>query len=341
MNNDQKPSLQEWKELYTAALEFKELAPWDWMHDCDIFGVKNPENGEIGYCCIMGAAGEHYALGLYLGSEGLMGITKILSGEFSNFKDEAFFLQKCLMASFEDRKYLNKQDLAQIKTLDLKFRGSNAWPMFRNHTPGFVPWYLDSAQARFLTIALQQAIDVSKRFRKDKSLLEYPSNAHYFVRVPRKMGEDIVWQDEWLVPLPAEKEALPVVHVDETILSRLKKAKSTRKGTWEIDFFYMPAVISEKGERPCYPFMSLIVDHDSAFIFNFQIEKRDMVLTNFPAKFIEFLEKTKFMPGRILVKRDEIRRILEPLAAKLGIELRSVESLPAMEYAQRSMRGFI
>lgn len=188
---------------------------------------------------------------------------------------------------------------------------------------------------------MQQAIEVSTRFKKDKSLLEHPSSDHYFVRVPGKQGENIKWQDEWLVPLPPEKEAPPVMRVDETILSRLKKAKSQRKGTWEIDFFYMPAIISEKGERPCYPFMSLVVDHDSAFIFNFQLERRAVSMSNFPAKFIGFLEKTKLMPERILVKRDEVRRILEPLAAKLGIELRSVESLPALEYAQRSMRGFI
>jgi hypothetical protein len=56
--------------------------------------------------------------------------------------------------------------------------------MFRDHTPGFVPWYLENAQVRFLTIALQQAIEVSTRFKKDESLLEHPSRAHYFVRVP-------------------------------------------------------------------------------------------------------------------------------------------------------------
>jgi hypothetical protein len=46
------------------------------------------ENKWVIYCCIMGAAGEHYALGLYLGSEGLMGISKILSGDFSECKEE-------------------------------------------------------------------------------------------------------------------------------------------------------------------------------------------------------------------------------------------------------------
>ncbi|MCD4809433.1 MAG: hypothetical protein K8R17_05995, partial [Methanosarcinales archaeon] len=186
MNIDPSPSLQEWKALYEAALEFKELAPWNWMHETDIFGVKDPVSGEIGYCCIRGGAGEHYALGLYLGSEGLYGLSRILSGEFSEFKDEALFIQNCLMASFEDRKSLQKQDLQQIKALGLKFRGRNAWPLFRNYMPGFFPWYLNDDEVRFLTVALQQAKDVSLRFKKYPGLLVHPSKDHYFVRVPDK-----------------------------------------------------------------------------------------------------------------------------------------------------------
>jgi hypothetical protein len=38
MNIDPSPSLQEYKALYEAALEFNELAPWNWMHETDIFG---------------------------------------------------------------------------------------------------------------------------------------------------------------------------------------------------------------------------------------------------------------------------------------------------------------
>ncbi len=250
MDVDQLPSLQEWKALYEAALEFKELAPWNWMHDSDIFGVKDPVSGEIGYCCIMGAAGEHYALGLYLGSEGLGGLSRILSGEFSEFKDEALYVQKCLMAFFEDRKYLQKQDLQQIKALGLKFRGSNAWPLFRSYVPGFVPWYLAGEEARFLTVALKQAIDVSTRFKNDPGLLVHPSKVHYLVRVPDKLGESIIWKDEWLEPSPLKKEDSPTMPIDETTLSRLKKARLQRRGTWEIDFFYVPAPVWEKGERP-------------------------------------------------------------------------------------------
>lgn len=30
MNTNQAPSLQDWKALYDAAIEFKKTAPWDW-----------------------------------------------------------------------------------------------------------------------------------------------------------------------------------------------------------------------------------------------------------------------------------------------------------------------
>src|SRR5665648_220396 len=120
MDIDQSPSLEEWKALYEAAHEFKELAPWNWMHDTDIFGVKDPVSGEIGYCCIMGAEGKFYALGLYLGSKGLCGLSDILSGDTSEFNDEAMFIQNCLMASFENRKNLQKQDLQPVSYTHLR-----------------------------------------------------------------------------------------------------------------------------------------------------------------------------------------------------------------------------
>ncbi len=106
--SEKHPSISQWRNLYNAAIEFRKLAPWEWMYDSDLFGVINPENGETGYCCIMGNLGEHYALGVYLGAEGLEGYREMQEGDYFSNPLEMIHLQKCLMASFENREYLSK-----------------------------------------------------------------------------------------------------------------------------------------------------------------------------------------------------------------------------------------
>ncbi|MGA9347192.1 MAG: hypothetical protein WBW48_00105 [Anaerolineae bacterium] len=135
------PTTADWQALYQAALEFKEIEAWTWMYDSDVFGVQNPVSGEIGYCCIMGALGEMFALAVYLGSEGLESYMRIAS-EPPLDPSEAFeelLLQKCLMASFANREELAKEDYQVIKRLGLKFRGRIAWPLFRSYRPAYHP----------------------------------------------------------------------------------------------------------------------------------------------------------------------------------------------------------
>jgi hypothetical protein len=88
------------------------------MWDSDLFGVQNPVTGEIGYCCVMGGAGEHFSLTVFLDSEGLDGYLKIQSGEFYSSLEDMLNLQKCLTASFEDKKFLQKEDFQVIKKVE-------------------------------------------------------------------------------------------------------------------------------------------------------------------------------------------------------------------------------
>src|SRR6266436_6262366 len=58
-------------ELFNLAIRVEELAPWRWMEETDLIGIENPETGEIGFISVMGSVGEHEAVALYLGAEGL------------------------------------------------------------------------------------------------------------------------------------------------------------------------------------------------------------------------------------------------------------------------------
>lgn len=159
------PTQEEWKDLYEAARMFKELAPWKWMEDPDVFGVENPETGETGYCCIMGALGEVLGLLVYLGSEGLALYEGLQSGKITIEDEDLFARQNCLAVTFDDREMIDNKDLGIIKSLGLKFRGRQSWPSFRSHLPGFMPWYLTGAEVRFLGLAIRQAMSVAERLR--------------------------------------------------------------------------------------------------------------------------------------------------------------------------------
>ena len=338
--NDKPPSIQEWRDLYDAAIEFKKIECWNWMWDTDIFGVQNPVTGEIGYCCVMGGAGEHFALAVYQGSEGLNGYLKLQSKKNYPSLEDMLNLQKLLMASFEDREFLQKEDFQLIKKVDLKFSGPNSWPLFRSYRPGCHPWYLTSEEARYLTLCLWQAIDVSLRFKDDSEMLTPPTENHYLIRVPKKDETGLSWRDEWIEPLPLKKAEIIVEPIDADRLEEIKDRIPNSQGVWEVDFFYYPKPVKEKGERPFYPYVTLWVEHHSGLILNHHLAKPAECISEFQGQFLKLAENYKSLPQEILVKKEETFKLLEPITSELGIKLRRVKRLRMLEDAKASMSKF-
>ncbi len=340
MNSERRlaPTEQEWRDLYRAADTFKQLAPWEWMLDSDLFGVRDPETDEIGYCCVMGNLGEHFALGLYLGDEGLRGLTRIAAGEFEPPNTGALFVQHCLMASFEDRDVLSKQDRDQIKALGLKYRGRNAWPHFRNYTPGYVPWHLTGAEARFLTVALHEACEVAQRFREDEEVLDPPVAGQILVRASEKG----VWRDTWHMPDLSAAGLAPVPPVDEVGLQRLKQAGLPRGGTWESDCFYSPQGVQERpDERPYFPTVCLFVDQRTGMVLAPEMASPEDWRTAYQNHLLTLAAQMGMVPREIAVQSPELRDLLAPAAYALGIKVRVARRLPALEEARDALMGFM
>ncbi len=114
----------------------------------------------------------HYGLGVYLGTKGLYGFNQILV--HADDMPGLTFLeyQDNIMCSFEDREQLDKADYDQIKALGLRFRGRNAWPLFRRYEPGFYPWPVNADECVFLTHALRQIPIVVSDLRKGQLRLD-------------------------------------------------------------------------------------------------------------------------------------------------------------------------
>ncbi len=330
------PTLDEWRRLYEAAAKLKEEAPWEWMFEDEIFGVRNPETGQIGYVSIMGANGEHLALAVYLGSKGLDGFWRLSRGE--GMEDPGFLLEvPQLQISFEDREMVDKEDRAVMKALDLRFRGRQAWPLFRSYRPGCAPWFLTAEEARFLARVTEQALDVIARLGEDPDLLEPPEDDdEYLVRVQTEAG----WQDEWLSPESVPVRPPPAVDIER--LTQMRKELPRQSFTLEAELFTLPSFIKdEEDERPYLPYSLMIVEAESGLILAMELmvakPSLDAVWEQAAAKLLDTLSQMGALPKRIAVRSERLQNILIPIAAGLGSQLQISPRLPALDEARTAM----
>ena len=336
-------SLRDWAALYEAAIEFKNLRCWEWINDSDLFGVENPETGEIGYCCVLGQLGEVLALNVYPGSEGLESYWRLHDASSAAMEQEEDLdnraligSQMCLMASFEERSELDQKDLRIIRALGMKFRGKNQWPMFRSYQPGFVPWFLMPPEVRFLPTALRQAAEVATRLRDNPELLDPPDGDTelYFVRV---LAEG-TWKDKWQRPAPyTVHQSVPLL--DEVRLARIQRGKFPHRATWHAAYVVLPMVI-EEGDRPYYP-CGFPVLSEEGMALGMDLFKPGEIEHALGDKFLNLVEKLKYLPERLLVADEEAFKLLEPIAGKLGFQIKQADRLPAIETFLRGMEEYL
>jgi hypothetical protein len=211
--------------------------------------------------------------------------------------------------------------------------------MFRSYEPGYYPWYLNQPQVHFLTIALQQAADVSLRIKIDGDLLTNTEEDQYLVRIPERSGSELRWKDEWLSPVPLEGTKYEAPAIDEIRLQRIKKRRLRPAGIWEVDFFQFSMPIQEGG-RPFFPLCLLIVDQTSGFVFETRLESKDRHRHEFLNQMLSVIEKNAYLPQEIWVKSEEVFQLFEVLVSRLGMKMKQVKKLNQLEYAKRSMNSY-
>ena len=331
-------SLKAWKALHEAARDFRDTKCWLWMWDTDLFAVEDPETGEIGYCCVIGRLGEVTGLAVYRGSEGLQSYLRMQSEELSGEDADPSLIPKCLLASFEDRELLQKQDLDVIKKLNLTFRGRGQWPLFRSYEPGYFPWYLTAEEVTYLTLMLRQAKEVSIRFRENGELLTPHARGLYFVRRAERRGGELQWKDTWMEPKPFERKESPAVPIDRLRLERIGATATIKEMSWETDFFYLPVPVREGKERPYYPYALVWVDHNTGFILRCHTTTPEECFKEYIGQFLDLIEDLKLIPSDILVRREPVVELFKPVAAELGIQLKCIESLRTIEDFRKNLR---
>ncbi|MBN1564894.1 MAG: hypothetical protein JXA10_13690 [Anaerolineae bacterium] len=342
MSRENQPSHDEWRALHESWMQVKDLAPWDWMYEANLFGVQNPETDEIGYVSVMGNFGEHYAMALYQGARGLYKFWQMQRElEFNPF---LVIETPQLQASWEDRNNLDNTDRQVIKDLGLKFRGKKAWPQFQSYRPGHVPWYIEADEARFLTVAIQQLLDVAPRFKANPGLLPNPATERYLVRVPRQESNSLVWEDT-IQPMPPEPKGRLYMPMDTDLLDEVKTLPQHRDKI-EMDLFLIPSPIREhKDKRPYFPYMLMAVHGRSGAIMGGELLQPGPDLTSVweqvPLTTLAYFASFGARPRMIYVTSSRLAELLERLAQELGCRVIVRRNLRYLGEAKSSLMNYL
>jgi uncharacterized protein DUF6930 len=324
------------KQLYDLAIQVKALAPWQWIEETDVFGVAHPETDELGFVSIMGSVGEYEAVAVYLGAEGFHDFIDFQADQSAT--PERVMEMRHLQAGFSDREYLEKEDRNLIKELGLKFKGRNAWPIFRSYRAGYAPWFVTRTEASMLIHALSQVLDVAVRVRDDPDPIQPSGRVEkggYWVRAAHREGGELIWEDQvWSIPRP--KRESPTVIVDTDSLELLKH--TPRSGLdLEVDLVLTPARIAKPRQRPLSMYVFMIADSNSGFLFGAETMTAEPSLSEMhagiPNALVKALLQNQIMPEKLLVRSKFLRGLLRNLTQSLNIELRHADKLPAIDEA--------
>lgn len=231
---------------------------------------------------------------------------------------------------------MSQKDRDVIKQLGLKFRGRQAWPLFRSYRPGYVPWYLEAEEAEFLVCALEQVLDVAPRFREHPQMLTPGDDATYLARVPRETGASLTWEDQPATIPPDQPVSIPLA-MDMEALQWLKQAPRSQ-ARLEVDFFWLLAHIGEKGERPYYGYMLMMVDAASGMLLGNELLRPEPTLEAMygliPAVVVQQLARLGLVPREVSVRSGLMFDLLQLLTDDLGFTVSEVESLLALDSAR-------
>ena len=126
---------------------------WKKLSDTEIFAVRLPED-RIGYISVMGMAGGHCALGLYIGEEGLNSFRRMAKADWAAMNpftfQEQFLQQNCLQCVFLGKDELSEEEKAGVKEYarshGIRIAGKNAYPQLVRYKPGYYPWHIEEGR---------------------------------------------------------------------------------------------------------------------------------------------------------------------------------------------------
>lgn len=334
-------------KLYECAFAYKKTKLWEVVWDLDVFAVKLSD-GRVGYISIMGAAGKHCALGVYIGQEGLDSFRYIAS--FDQFKLFPFefhaqvMQQDCIQCSFEKRDDLSPEEQEEVRAYaranGIRLAGAKAFPRFTRYRPNRCPWLLQTKEEQDILCQALTAATALAGFLKEKSPAEIGivqiGSAEQEIPMLEKCGGAYILTK---AVVPGEKPTeYPAPGAGNDVgIAKLKKLK--KAGVWDCGIVLLPEPVrDEENEVPYFPTMFLAVEVSSGYTLPLppikDYEKNAEALLDIV---IEGLLRQKVCPRKIRVRDERTYVFVKELCRRLRIMLEMAEDLDALREAEAAL----
>ena len=158
----------------------------------------------------------------------------------------------------------------------------------------------------------------------------------YLVRVPQEEKGTLVWGDQ-MMPVPEPEPPQIRILLDMGALHQLRNLPLSRLEL-EVDFFSMPTPVQDKGGRPYFPAMLLMVDGEMGMILGFSMlppaETREILWGQIPMEIVRKLTDLGARPQEIRVASPVLANLLAPVGRELNCPIHLVDALPGLEQAR-------
>ena len=330
--------------MLDAAFRFRAVEPWSELTDSDIFAVST--SCGIVYCSVMGNAGEHHSLGIYIGEKGFCTYlhTLVLNGKSSIEAMLDAITFDCINCDFMQAKDIEDNVKKVIRQYaenhGIKIPRKYGWVDFTRFRPYRGQWCItDGDDAKIAEEALRAATFFADNFHgKNYEAVGLDPLGKY---PPPKGGKQIplVTANEDGSYTISQTTTPPLIDVEyiQPMFSNqvLVHSVTNMKNTADVEcrLLHIPApVMPQDGEPPVYPGVFTMVDsHSGEMLF-------PLMTTDYPndadrllTELANHLCSLGRHPKRMIVGDELTHSLLTDFCKKCGIELNMADSLPNLE----------
>jgi len=329
--------------LIAATTEFAAAKPWEIMADCDVVGLTDSVTGGIRLALVLGNGGEVFGAAFYRRTTGIRWLLNALHSSEDCLSLEAVEGIDAIKVELMTKRELLKGDLELLKTVNFKPSGQGrVWPQFQSSIPGFMPWFVDQAEAKQLLADIPRLTKFHALFCQHPNLFEEHLPGEIpFLPCPMPARPLVVTDIDWR-PVVVTPESFEPFAFTGQQLAKLKSLEPVPTSSFEFGFSVMPGSSVLEHGRPCYSRISLLVEHRRGIVLGFELSLSTVPLSQtLGLGLVNTLVKNGFLPGKILINDKRLEPILKPLCSSAGIKLTLSKELAALAEAMAGLESFM